>query len=392
MARTFFAILTLGRSPSSSSLGVLAAPLMVTVIAPGFTGPEAGADHPSRARALPRRRPPRRLGLVPRRPEQPRQVPPLVHRAGGLERRDDRHDGLLRRPSTGSNGWRWISRGARSLGSFLQFAVQAPMAFRLSRHPGRAALTAPVREAMRNFVPVLISRGAVQLTGVHRRRGSPAGCPTARWRRCRTRNSSTRCRSASSASRSPPRSCRRCRGTPPAPTGSRRCARASTPPSSGWPSSSSRPAVAFVALGDVIAGGAFCSAGASRPPTPSTCGGFSRDRRWGCSPARWRGLYSVAHYAIGDAKKPLRFAMVAARRRRRRSAMSARSILPADARHRAAMGRGGADGVVGRRRLDRVRAAPRQPQSARRPHRTRRLVLGAPLDRRTGRRPHSRGA
>ena len=39
-----------------------------------------------------------------------------------------------------------------------------------------------------------------------------------------------------------------------------------------------------------------------------------------------------------------------------------------------ALGRGGADGVGGRRRLDRVRAAPRQPQSAHRPHRTRRVV------------------
>ena len=49
-------------------------------------------------------------------------------------------------------------------GSFLQFAVQAPIAWRLSRHPGRAALTEPVRQALRNFLPNLVSRGAVQLT------------------------------------------------------------------------------------------------------------------------------------------------------------------------------------------------------------------------------------
>ena len=48
-------------------------------------------------------------------------------------------------------------------GSFLQFAVQAPFAWRLSRG-GHLALTDPVRQAVRTFIPVLVSRGAVQLT------------------------------------------------------------------------------------------------------------------------------------------------------------------------------------------------------------------------------------
>ena len=50
-------------------------------------------------------------------------------------------------------------------GSFLQFAVQAPMALSLSRGGGALSMTPPVRQTVRNFLPVLISRGAVQLTG-----------------------------------------------------------------------------------------------------------------------------------------------------------------------------------------------------------------------------------
>ena len=53
---------------------------------------------------------------------------------------------------------------ASVIGSFLQFAVQAPLAFSLSRHDGTMALTEPVRQAVRNFFPVMISRGAVQIT------------------------------------------------------------------------------------------------------------------------------------------------------------------------------------------------------------------------------------
>src|SRR5436190_9450617 len=50
------------------------------------------------------------------------------------------------------------------VGSFLQFAVQAPTAFALSRGAGGLALSEPVRRALRDFGPVMISRGAVQIS------------------------------------------------------------------------------------------------------------------------------------------------------------------------------------------------------------------------------------
>jgi putative peptidoglycan lipid II flippase len=50
------------------------------------------------------------------------------------------------------------------VGSLAQVAVQWPQAWRLSSGGGRLALSPPVREAVRNFGPVVASRGAVQLT------------------------------------------------------------------------------------------------------------------------------------------------------------------------------------------------------------------------------------
>ena len=49
-------------------------------------------------------------------------------------------------------------------GSLLQFGVQAPTAFALTRGGGPIAITEPVRRAMRDFFPVLISRGSVQIS------------------------------------------------------------------------------------------------------------------------------------------------------------------------------------------------------------------------------------
>jgi putative peptidoglycan lipid II flippase len=50
------------------------------------------------------------------------------------------------------------------VGSVLQFAVQAPLAFRLSAGGGAVAFSEPVRRAVRDFFPVLVSRGSVQLS------------------------------------------------------------------------------------------------------------------------------------------------------------------------------------------------------------------------------------
>ena len=55
--------------------------------------------------------------------------------------------------------------GVRSSGALLQFGVQARQAWTLTRHDLRFGMTEPVRQVVRNFMPVLVSRGAVQLTG-----------------------------------------------------------------------------------------------------------------------------------------------------------------------------------------------------------------------------------
>src|SRR5215471_6277370 len=51
------------------------------------------------------------------------------------------------------------------VGSFFQLAVQWPFAWSLSHHSGGFAITESVRQIVRNFLPIMISRGAVQLTG-----------------------------------------------------------------------------------------------------------------------------------------------------------------------------------------------------------------------------------
>ena len=51
---------------------------------------QARAHHPAGAHSLSRRGPAGALGVVPGHSEQPPQVLPLLHRAGGLERGDDR--------------------------------------------------------------------------------------------------------------------------------------------------------------------------------------------------------------------------------------------------------------------------------------------------------------
>ena len=51
------------------------------------------------------------------------------------------------------------------VGSFLQLAVQWPFAMALSRHAGSMGLSEHVLQMGRNFMPIAIGRGAVQITG-----------------------------------------------------------------------------------------------------------------------------------------------------------------------------------------------------------------------------------
>jgi putative peptidoglycan lipid II flippase len=193
-------------------------------------------------------------------------------------------------------------------GSFLQFAVQAPFAFSLSRHPGRHALSAPVRQAMRNFVPILVSRGAVQLTAfIDSWIASwlPTGAVAALGyaQLLYTLPISLFGISISAAEL-------------PAMSGD-------AAGEGGFAALRSRinaalermaffvipSAVAFVALGDVIAG-ALLQRGRFEARDSVYVWGILAGSSVGMLASTMARLYSVAHYAIGDAKKPLRYAAV----------------------------------------------------------------------------------
>ena len=160
-ARTFFALLTVVITFIVLA-GVLAAPWIVQVLSPGFTG--AKRDLTVRLVRI----------LFP-------GAGLLVASAWCLAVLNSHRRFLL--SYTAPVAWNaamigcLLSFGGRTgldtlaiylawasvVGSFLQFAVQAPLAFSLSRHDRPMAFSEPVRQAVRNFIPVLISRGAVQL-------------------------------------------------------------------------------------------------------------------------------------------------------------------------------------------------------------------------------------
>ena len=163
VARTFFAILTSGIAVLVL-LGVLAAPMLVELVAPGFSGEK------------------RELAV--------RLVRILFPGAGILVAsawclgvlNSHGHFLLAYLAPVGWNaamiGTLLLFGGQRDLnqlaialawgsvvGSLIQFGVQARQAWALTRHDLRFGMTEPVRQVVRNFMPVLVSRGAVQLTG-----------------------------------------------------------------------------------------------------------------------------------------------------------------------------------------------------------------------------------
>jgi putative peptidoglycan lipid II flippase len=192
------------------------------------------------------------------------------------------------------------------IGSFLQFAVQAPLAFRLSAG-GRLAFSEPVRRAVRGFFPVLISRGAVQISAFidqyiasYLPRGAVTGLTNTSL--IYTLPVSLFGISVSAAQ---------------LPALSRDAALAETTklreridrglerltffvvPS----------AVAFAAVGDVIAG-FILQHGRFRAEDSRIVWGMLAGAAIGLVASTQSRLYSVAHYALGDTKKPLRFALV----------------------------------------------------------------------------------
>jgi putative peptidoglycan lipid II flippase len=193
------------------------------------------------------------------------------------------------------------------IGSALQFAVQAPIAFGLSRGGGGLALTEPVRRAVRDFTPVMISRGAVQISAyIDQYIASylPMGAVTGLTNTAIIYTLPVSLFGISvSAAQLPALS----RDAALAETTQLRnridrgLARLTffTVPS----------AMAFATVGDVIAGVLF-QHGRFHAADSRIVWGMLAGSAIGLVASTQSRLYSVAHYALGDTRKPLRFALI----------------------------------------------------------------------------------
>lgn len=191
-------------------------------------------------------------------------------------------------------------------GSLLQFAVQAPLAFSLSTHDRQMALTDPVRLAVRNFFPVMISRGAVQVGGyIDAMIASllPTGAVTALTNAQLLYTlpvslfgvsiSAAELPAMSGDAASAGFEALRARLD----SGLRRLAFFVVP-----------SAAAFAALGDVIAG-ALLQRGLFTAADAHYVWGILAGSSIGLLATTMARLYSVAHYAIGETRRPLRIAL-----------------------------------------------------------------------------------
>ena len=198
------------------------------------------------------------------------------------------------------------------VGSGLQFAVQARQAWQLTRHDLEIGITPHVRQVVRNFMPVLVSRGAVQLTGYIDTMiasllptGAVTGLTNAQILYTLPVSLFGIAISASEL---------------PAMSGD---AAADSAPGGRYDALSRRidaalqrmaffvipSAVAFAALGDVIAG-VLLQTGRFTATDSRYVWGILAGSSIGLLATTMARLYSVAHYAVGDTKSPLRFAAI----------------------------------------------------------------------------------
>jgi putative peptidoglycan lipid II flippase len=304
-ARTFFALLSLAISVLVL-IGVLAAPLMTDLLVPGFTGakreltirlvrilfPGAGLLVASAWC----------LGILNSHGKfLLSYTAPVAWNAAMIATLvifRSQHD--LERLAI-YLGWGSV------VGSFLQLAVQLPFAWSLSRHSGGFAVTAHVRQIGRNFLPITVSRGAVQITGYIDQyiaswlpTGGVSGLAYAQL--LYTLPVSLFGISISAAEL--PALSGEATAADYAPfrarmdTGLRRLAFFIVP-----------SAVAFAALGDIVAG-VVLQTGRFRLQDSQYVWGILGGSSIGLLASTMARLYSVAHYALGDAKRPLRFAAV----------------------------------------------------------------------------------
>ena len=192
-------------------------------------------------------------------------------------------------------------------GSVLQFAVQAPTAFALSKGGGGLALSEPVRRAIRDFFPVLISRGAVQISAyidAFIASFLPTGAVTglAVTSQIYTLPVSLFGISVSAAQ---------------LPALSQDAARADTTQLrdridrglSRLTFFTVPSAMAFATVGNIIAGVLF-QHGRFSAADSQIVWGMLAGSGIGLVASTQSRLYSVAHYALGDTKTPLRYALL----------------------------------------------------------------------------------
>lgn len=198
------------------------------------------------------------------------------------------------------------------VGSALQFAVQLPSVLSVFRHAGRGpalAITAEVRTVMRNFVPVFVSRGVVQVSAyIDTLLASllPTGAVTGLTNAqvlytlpvslfgMSVSAAELPAMAGATAAGVDRAAALRERLTP----GLRRIAFFVVP-----------SAVAFLAFGDVIAA-ALLQTGRFRPEDARYVWAILAGSALGLLPSTMGRLYSAAYYALGDTRTPLRFALI----------------------------------------------------------------------------------
>jgi putative peptidoglycan lipid II flippase len=192
-------------------------------------------------------------------------------------------------------------------GSLLQFAVQAPTAFGLSRGGTSLALTEPVRRALRDFTPVMISRGAVQISAyIDQLIASylPTGAVTGLTQTSLIYTLPVSLFGISVSAAQLPALSRDAALEETTKLRQRIDAGLGRLAFFVVPS-----AVAFASVGDIIAG-VILQHGQFRAQDSRIVWGMLAGASIGLVASTQSRLYSVAHYALGDTKKPLRFALI----------------------------------------------------------------------------------